>query len=469
MWYDEIFSLTFIKDHSVISIIIDSFRVDFHPFVYYFLLKLWTILFGQSEVTSRLLSTFIGLTSIIMIYQFSLTLFNNRASATLSALLAAISPVYACFAREARMYMFLILSWTMLLYCMQKLIKTDYAWKWIAGFIFTFFLFSYSHGSSGFITLPFIIPALLFGIGSDLKNNYSYKLMTKVSIISACVLIYLPWLIRLTIIVSSDSSKATLSVLEGFLFMYQLLFLRPGSLLYTSNPIIFFLVLLLLTVTITALYCHARKAGNVYQIVFLSLSYIIPILTVVILSRLKPFYLPRILLFLFVPIVIIIPAGIVEIFKTSIKQTKLFRYFLLLTNFLLILIFIKFLIGVTLNDLTAGHQKDDWRGIVNYANQNISKNDIVLLYPAFTKICFRHYYDNDKDLKIIGIGDKDKDFNKTTRQFFHELSKAERNAKIWVFFSHKRNKEKLHNELINRNLILDGIIKAPGIVLAVYK
>ena len=79
---------------------------DIHPPLYYWLLKLWTAVFGESELALRSLSVILGIGLVYLIWQLGRRLFGPRA-ALIAAFLAALSPLQIYYAQEARMYMLL--------------------------------------------------------------------------------------------------------------------------------------------------------------------------------------------------------------------------------------------------------------------------------------------------------------------------------------------------------------------------
>ncbi len=76
---------------------------DIHPPGYYWLLSLWSKLFGDSEAALRALSALWGLLLVWLVYQIAIRLFDRR-TALVAALFAAINPFLIYYSQEARMY-----------------------------------------------------------------------------------------------------------------------------------------------------------------------------------------------------------------------------------------------------------------------------------------------------------------------------------------------------------------------------
>lgn len=101
IWFDEAFGAYLIK--------FNFFEVakytayDVHPPLYYWLLKIWSMLFGNSEVALRSMSIFFGVIAMLFIYLLVKRLFNKK-TAILSLVFVVISPILIRYAQEARMY-----------------------------------------------------------------------------------------------------------------------------------------------------------------------------------------------------------------------------------------------------------------------------------------------------------------------------------------------------------------------------
>ena len=102
IWFDESFSSYLMRfDWAGIT---HYTALDVHPPFYYYCLKLWTNLFGNTPVTIRLLSVVLGVVAIILAFRLAGRLFGQRV-ASLAAILLAISSLFVRYGIEARMYM----------------------------------------------------------------------------------------------------------------------------------------------------------------------------------------------------------------------------------------------------------------------------------------------------------------------------------------------------------------------------
>ncbi len=85
---------------------------DIHPPFYYFLLKSWTTLWGDTEIGLRSLSLVLGILLVYLIWYLGTHLFNHRVG-LIAAFIAALSPFQIYYAQETRMYILLTLLATL--------------------------------------------------------------------------------------------------------------------------------------------------------------------------------------------------------------------------------------------------------------------------------------------------------------------------------------------------------------------
>lgn len=101
IWFDEAFS-TYITQFSFWDIARYT-ASDVHPPFYYWLLKVWSSLFGTTELAYRSLSIVFGAATTVIAFFLSRKLFGRKV-AWLSLLFIALSPMVIRYSDEARMY-----------------------------------------------------------------------------------------------------------------------------------------------------------------------------------------------------------------------------------------------------------------------------------------------------------------------------------------------------------------------------
>lgn len=101
IWFDEAFSAYIIRFN--FADIWHYTSVDVHPPLYYFCLKVWSLIFGKSDLALRSMSALFGVLTILAAYFLIKRLFNKKTALIASGFLA-ISPMLIRYSQEARMY-----------------------------------------------------------------------------------------------------------------------------------------------------------------------------------------------------------------------------------------------------------------------------------------------------------------------------------------------------------------------------
>lgn len=174
LWLDEAIGAIAVKTYTYWEILTQFSKFDNHPPLYYLTLKLWTDLFGYSELSLRLPSIIFGLGTIVLTYLIARLISDkNRFFHVLSALLIATSQFHIYYSQEARMYSmaaffvalacfaFLALaktgknsSWVIFSFAITGMVLTDY----MPVFLFpVFWIFSFFYKKEVRWWLPFLI------------------------------------------------------------------------------------------------------------------------------------------------------------------------------------------------------------------------------------------------------------------------------------------------------------------------
>lgn len=104
-WYDEAFSGILVKqDLGTILQVIYEDRV--HPPVYYLLLKLWSVFFGNTDTTLRMFSVIFGMSLVVVGFLLIRKLINKKAAVAVAGIFA-LSPYFILYSLEARSYIML--------------------------------------------------------------------------------------------------------------------------------------------------------------------------------------------------------------------------------------------------------------------------------------------------------------------------------------------------------------------------
>lgn len=104
LWLDEAIGALVVRDMPFHDIFSSFLPVDNHPPLYYLLLKLWTMIFGYSEISLRLPSVIFGIATIYLTYLIFVKITNNKKMGLATTLLLATSQFHIYYSQEARMY-----------------------------------------------------------------------------------------------------------------------------------------------------------------------------------------------------------------------------------------------------------------------------------------------------------------------------------------------------------------------------
>lgn len=142
IWVDENYSLLF-ASRPVPELISLVMTYDVHPPTYYVFLRLWTQLFGYSELSLRSLSILFGTLTIPVFYLLAREFFARRG-AFLATGLVAISPYLHEMAGMIRMYSLLLLVTVASYYTFIRLLDT-WSRQWQLLYFLSSLILIYTH------------------------------------------------------------------------------------------------------------------------------------------------------------------------------------------------------------------------------------------------------------------------------------------------------------------------------------
>ncbi|OGM13529.1 hypothetical protein A3A76_03615 [Candidatus Woesebacteria bacterium RIFCSPLOWO2_01_FULL_39_23] len=106
LWLDEAIGANLVKNETINRVLLHFPLHDNHPPLYYLILKLWTGLFGYSELSIRLPSIIFGVLTVYITYLIAGKFIKHSKSIfpIFSAFLIATSQFHIYYSQEARMY-----------------------------------------------------------------------------------------------------------------------------------------------------------------------------------------------------------------------------------------------------------------------------------------------------------------------------------------------------------------------------
>lgn len=111
LWLDEAISANVAKNYSYTEIVTKFSPSDFHPPLYYLVLKFWTNIFGFSEISLRMPSVIFSLVTVYVIYLLG---------GFWPALITGGNPLLVYYSQEARIYAMVTMLLTIGLYFLVK-------------------------------------------------------------------------------------------------------------------------------------------------------------------------------------------------------------------------------------------------------------------------------------------------------------------------------------------------------------
>ena len=103
LWLDEAITARVVRQYGLGEIVKMFSVVDFHPPLYYWILKLWTGVFGLGEISLRMPSVVFGVITVWLVYQLGKEIKNEKTGLG-AGILTAVNPLLIYYSQEARMY-----------------------------------------------------------------------------------------------------------------------------------------------------------------------------------------------------------------------------------------------------------------------------------------------------------------------------------------------------------------------------
>lgn len=165
-WLDEATTANIVSQFGFLEIITKFSPGDFHPPLYYLLVKVWSLFFGTSEVGLRSMSVLFGVATIYVVYLITKLIANNLEYSVhfmgriwnlefplIAALLLATSGLHVYYSQEARMYAMAAFFVSLAVYSFLKTLDNSRSTDWV--------LFSASLGA---LTLTDYLAALVIPV-----------------------------------------------------------------------------------------------------------------------------------------------------------------------------------------------------------------------------------------------------------------------------------------------------------------
>ena len=190
LWYDEAFAVLFSAEGpramSYGTLLVEQgIAADVHPLGYYTLLWMWQAVVGASPVAVRALSVILGLVLVYLGYRLSRSLFEER-TATVAALMLALSPFQVHYSQEVRMYSLLAVLLLAATLIHRKALEDGPLRTWLA-FAVLGAAAQYTHT----LAALYLVPLGLTPLWRRQWPNFGRTVLAGL----LAMLLYLPWLV----------------------------------------------------------------------------------------------------------------------------------------------------------------------------------------------------------------------------------------------------------------------------------
>ena len=411
LWFDEVFSWHIIKG-SFYDIIART-SADIHPPLYYFALKIWNWLFGDSVFSIRFLSTVFSALTLFFIYPISKRVLTPVFSIML-LLFFAINPLNIFYSQEVRMSAMNLFLNAGSIYFLLRLIDRKYVWlpDFHQNEYYLYVLFRtaalYTHYFSFIIFIAEIILAIIVlrlqvvgRIELPSKQNPPQRGSSK-SIISriaplalsfgSVIFLYLPWLS--TFIEHSTRGQSWRSTQTLFIALHEVVnYIKDLNMglyyHYTDLRLVYYITIFLIVVycimLIIIIYNLFKKEQ--YKLVIIPVTFVlIPIIIGIIISLNQKVEFYRYFSIIIPFILIFILYGLSRIHNKFI-----------ITLVLILIMFIN-IFGLT-SHYSFNFKNDDYRPIINQIEQNFRTGDRLYVEPHYMGWSI-DYYKKQWDLKL---------------------------------------------------------------------
>ncbi len=396
LWFDEVFSWNLTLG-SFYEIIVRTSN-DIHPPLFYFVLKLWDLAFGDSVFAMRLLSALFCSSAVFFIYPLAKRVLNS-ANSLIVVLLYCVSPLNLYYSQEVRMSamnLFLNLGSVYFLFKLMDEERLNVLSSKLRGLLkdrvfYGYVLFTaaaiYTHYFSFFI----LAAQLLYIISVNKKNLKLYRPF--LVIYSAIVMLYLLWLPPFfdhLMRGQSWRSPQTISQI-GNEYINYLKDMNLGLYYHYSNlEIIRYITIFLaiaFIISITGLLWKKKENSN-SSLPFIIMIVVIPLLIAGLISIKQKIEFYRYLSILVPYILILLVYGL-----TGFKLLHRYASYSLIFFTAIVNIY-----GVDIH-FRSDFKNDDYRPLIKLINDNYTEGERIYAEPHYNGWVI-DYYKKQENLRI---------------------------------------------------------------------
>lgn len=367
-WSDEVYSINFARNLGHSSRYIDTNMLFYHS-----LLHVWLKL-GNSEIIVRLLSTIFSCATIPVVYLIARKLF-NKSTGLIASTLISFNAFFIAYSEEARSYSLFLLLSSLSIYFFIRILKEP---SKIINYIFYTLatcLAIYSHYFTYFLIFTQICFLLLF-VRKTINKKYLF--------LTSFVFLFVT--IHVFLLSSLNAAQINWIPRPGLLNMAGFPFVISGDFPFT------FIVssMLLIYLAFSVLKRVNKLTPNkeiLFNYILLIILFLVPsVLAFSISFFVKPIVTSKYLIYCIIPSVILVSRGLDLVSNKIIKCGIL----VMLIVFSTIRLF-GWYANVELLHWGMSNQKDDWRKIVSFTNNNVKSTDAITFLTYYYEDPFLFY------------------------------------------------------------------------------
>lgn len=393
IWWDEAISIHLAT--STLAEIVDNRAGNLHPPLYFFLLKGWVALAGDSAFAVRFFSAWFSVLLVPALYAIGRRWLGRRVGA-IAAVLAALSPLYLAYAQEARVYALLPLVYVALLDAACRLARSSSP-RWL-DFLRLALVEALALGFhyTALFAVAFVLVALavrLWRCTADLK-----RMLVAQGLVA---LLLAPWLAA--ILARADALGARLEMsnwMDGPVTLAHFarlvwVFHLTGQTGLVSDPLAMGMVALFAVALATALLYLLVRVETRWTAALLLGAWLVPLATAFAIWWLRPLSHPRYVIAFTPALLLLVAYGIDRL----VRRSRLERA---VTIGLALSLGAPFVLGLILYH-TPRFAKDDTRAIAAAVAARDATGDLLIVPPEDPSVPY--YYDGPAQVDMSWAGD----------------------------------------------------------------
>ncbi len=378
LWSDEIFSRYYVDVFGLHWALTDGLSLETNPPTYYLLLRAWMGLFGDSEAALRSLSALASTLCVPFLYLLGREL-EGKWRGLLSAFLFALCPTSLYFAQEVRVYAFLMLAGAGLLWAAAIFQRDSRSLKATAFYLGFGTLSLYLHATGLLFVAACGTAVWLFLLKRGRRGR---RALVKWTALNVCILLLGVPYFRHAFTASQSGIINYVPPAGLHQFVYSVSLMISG--IVTPYPWPGLLLAAALCVALAVSLClHKLSSRATVTLIGVPFFYIAFVFVV---SIRRPILLPRILVWVAVPLCVLAARQLLVVGRA--------RFIVLVT------LIATFGAGLYYQVTEPNSDKEPLREVVQALAPELQRADLVVLSPVSDPMVLRYYAPRVKNVRL---------------------------------------------------------------------